>query len=94
MRAKRQFFKNKFLISTYDQDELLSVTDNIKEFAAIYDKEYHTARSIISRIFNKKQNNVFYFKGKKLSLYFIPLNTTELKLLKTTAAAKGRLNYE
>ncbi|MGE4572206.1 MAG: hypothetical protein AB7E09_05615 [Candidatus Izemoplasmatales bacterium] len=64
-------YKKKFIISIYDKnDQLITVVDNVFEFARLFNKTYEQAHAILSRIFLKKRQS-FYHNNEKLFIAFI-----------------------
>lgn len=64
-------YKNRFIISVYDEyDQLISVLDNAKDFAFMFDKSIDQAHTILSRLFHKKTTS-FYHNSKQLFIAFI-----------------------
>jgi len=78
------FYKKGYLIAIYDsEDNLITVCDNVKEFASAYHiKRIDVAYAIIRRI-NKGERKSFNFKGEKRTIVLIPLDPKEIKSLTT-----------
>ena len=69
--SETKLYKGKYIISIYDQyDDLVTVCDNAQQFAYLFGKNYDTAGSILSKLFN---NKVHFFKHqeKLLKAFFI-----------------------
>lgn len=64
-------YRKKFIISIYDMDDqLITVLDNIKEFARLFDKTYDQARFVLSSMFMNK-STYFYYNKKRYYASFI-----------------------
>ncbi|QLY40553.1 hypothetical protein HF295_06705 [Hujiaoplasma nucleasis] len=64
-------YKGKFIISIYDKyDNLVTVLDNAREFAFLFDKSFNTATSLLSKLFHKKILS-FYHHKTMLKAFFI-----------------------
>ena len=64
-------YRKKYIISIYDEyDRLITVLDNILDFAIYFRKKYDRSRYILAKLFTKKQKS-FYYKNNQLFIYFI-----------------------
>lgn len=76
------FYKKGYLIAVYNQhDHLVAVCDNTDEFAEMFNKPKSTAKTIIHKIAEKKQNSFFTDQGEKLTVVLIPLAAEEIQEL-------------
>lgn len=74
------FYKNKFLLTVYDQEEkVIAVIDNPVELASLFNLPINKARAIVSYFFNGKQKH-FYWNGRKFQLYFTELEPEDIVL--------------
>lgn len=74
-----KFYKRNYLIAIYDEDDqLVAVCDNEREFAEMFGMSRGTACSTLSRIFNGERTFI-YENGEKRLIYFIPLDPKEIK---------------
>ena len=76
---KTRFYKKAKLISIYDEDDnLVAVCDNAREFAKVFGLIQRDADSTISRI-AKCERGYFTHNGEKLFIYFIDLEPNEVQ---------------
>jgi|GEM_PF-3910109 len=68
---KTRLYKKKYLIAVYDQnDDLVTVCENAKDFAEFFERTEGLAHSILSRLFLKKRKSFFHNK-KRLHIRYI-----------------------
>ena len=76
---KTKFYKKTKLISVYNEDDVLvALCDNSKDFAKVFKMDQSTADSTISRI-SKGERSYFCHNGEKLFIYFIELQPNEVQ---------------
>lgn len=76
---KTKFYKKTKLISVYNEDDVLvALCDNSKDFAKVFKMDQSTADSTISRI-AKCERGYFTHNGEKLFIYFIDLEPNEVR---------------
>lgn len=76
-----KFYKKKYLIALYEDDEwLVGLYDNTRDLAKAIEKKLDTTISIISRIFHNKTNKLF-IDGKGYDVSFIELTDYDLEIL-------------
>lgn len=76
---KTKFYKKTKLISVYDEnDNLIAVCDNAREFAKVFGRTQRDADSILSRI-AKGERCYFLHNDEKLFIYFIDLEPNEVR---------------
>ena len=76
-----EFYKKKYLIGVYEDDEwLVGLYDTTKDLAKANGMRLDTAHSTISRIFHKKRDKL-YIDGKGYDVSFIELTEYDLKIL-------------
>ena len=76
---KTRFYKKAKLISIYDEDDnLVAVCDNVREFAKVFGMIQRDADSTISRI-AKCERSYFLHNDEKLFIYFIDLEPNEVR---------------
>ncbi len=75
---RNRFYKNKFLLSIYDQeDQIIAVLDNVREFSSMFQIPLNSAY-VIARRFQKGEQKNFYYQGKRLQLYFTELEREDM----------------
>lgn len=76
---KTRFYKKAKLISIYDEDDnLVAVCDNVREFAKVFGMIQRDADSTISRI-AKCERSYFLHNDEKLFIHFIDLDPSEVR---------------
>lgn len=76
---KTNFYKKHHLVAVYDEDDnLVAVCDNAREFAETFKMNLGMADTILSRISNGIRS-YFIHGGQKMFVYFIPLDPKEIK---------------
>lgn len=74
---KQTYYRGSYLIGIYgpiyEGEPLLSLCDNVKEFAEVMQIKESCARMILNKLFHKQTNFIRYF-GKNCSVAFINLN--------------------
>jgi len=76
---KTNFYKKHHLVAVYDEnDNLVAVCDNAREFAETFKMDQSIADSTISRI-SKGERSYFCHNGEKLFIYFIELQPNEVQ---------------
>ena len=76
---KTNFYKKHYLVAVYDEDDqLVAVCDNAREFAKVFGRTQRDADSILSRI-AKGERGYFTHNGEKLFIYFIDLEPNEVR---------------
>lgn len=76
---KTKFYKKTKLISVYNEDDVLvALCDNSKDFAETFKMGQSIADSTISRIADGSRN-YFLYNGEKLFIYFIDLEPNEVQ---------------
>ena len=76
---KTKFYKKAKLISVYNEDDVLvALCDNSKDFAKVFKMEQRVADTTISRI-SKGERSYFCHNGEKLFIYFIDLEPNEVQ---------------
>ena len=76
---KTKFYKKTKLISVYDEnDNLIAVCDNAREFAETFKMNLGIVNTILSRISNGIRS-YFIHGDQKMFVYFIPLKKEDMK---------------
>ena len=76
---KTNFYKKHYLVAVYDEDDnLVAVCDNAREFAKVFGRTQRDADSILSRIANGIRS-YFIHGDQKMFVYFIPLKKEDMK---------------
>jgi hypothetical protein len=76
---KTKFYKKHYLVAVYDEDEnLVAVCDNAREFAKVFGRTQRDADSILSRI-AKRERSYFLHNDEKLFIHFIDLDPNEVR---------------
>lgn len=74
MKKQYEYYRNKYLIGIYrcesDNDELVALCNNDKEFSEFMNITLNNARVILKNFFDKKSHHFRYF-GKLCEIYFI-----------------------
>jgi len=73
-----RLYKKKYILGVYDlEDNLVTVCDNVRDFANYFDKRVHDAASIVSRQFRGVRKAFLYhnriFGTEHLKIVFIAL---------------------
>jgi hypothetical protein len=64
-------YRKKYIISIYDlNDQLITIFDDVGDFANFFNKTPNQAKHILSRLFLKK-SKTFYHRKKKYTASFI-----------------------
>ena len=75
------FYKGKYLIGVYENDEwLIGLYDNTKDLAKDIGMNINTAHSTVSRLFRKKRDKL-NIGGKRYDVKFIELSDYDLEIL-------------
>ena len=78
---QNKFYKKGYLIAVYDEEERLQVVcDNVDDFARVYKKPKHVAKSIVHKTTCGKQSNFKHY-GESLTIVLIPLDPKEIEEL-------------
>lgn len=76
---KTNFYKKHYLVAVYDEDDqLVAVCDNAREFGKVFGRTQRDADSILSRI-AKGERSYFLHNDEKLFIYFIDLEPNEVR---------------
>lgn len=76
---KTNFYKKHYLVAVYDEDDqLVAVCDNAKEFAETFKMNLGIADTILSRISNGIRS-YFIHGDQKMFVYFIDLEPNEVR---------------
>jgi hypothetical protein len=76
---KTNFYKKHHLVAVYDEDDnLVAVCDNAREFAETFKMNLGMADTILSRISNGIRS-YFIHGDEKMFVYFIPLEKEDMK---------------
>lgn len=76
---KTRFYKKAKLISVYDEnDNLIAVCDNVREFAKVFGMKQENANCTLSKI-AKGDRGHFLKDGKKMFVFFIDLEPNEVR---------------
>ena len=76
----KDFYKKKYLIAVYQDDEwLVGLYDNTRDLAKGMGMKLDTAHSAMSRLFRNKQTHL-KIDGKRYDVRFIKLSNYDLKL--------------
>lgn len=80
MRTKNQYYKSRYMIGIYntkiDDDSLVALCDNHREFAEFLNITENNAKVILSHFFNGK-NKLFRYEGRMCEIVFIDIVNLE-----------------